>query len=178
MLFVGTLINSSNVSIIYTPLKFGSIEMAVELTTWQELFSHLPLFSSTFINESTLKYHEIMELPKLLGMKSWKNTQFWLSEILKFLFLEIFLERVKLDEVYENLNWNVLFIDVNFLNNPTFKIFSYLIIFMPLIFYDFLLMRPYSLPEVFIFLILTHIIKVGTNWWGKKVEFCLTRSFL
>ena len=60
-------------------------------------------------------------------MKNCKNTLFLLSETLKFLFLEIFLERVKLDEVHENFNRNVLFIDLNFKNNPTFTSFSDLI---------------------------------------------------
>ena len=45
-----------------------------------------------------------MELCKQLSVKNWKNTLFPLNETLKFLFLEIFLERVKLDEVHENLN--------------------------------------------------------------------------
>ena len=68
-----------------------------------------------------------MELPKQFSMENWENTLFPLSETLKFLFLEIFLERAKLDEVYENLNWNVIFIHLNFKNNPTFKSFLDLI---------------------------------------------------
>ena len=58
-----------------------SKEIATELTTWQELFSHLPLFSSTFTNESThsltkthLKFHGIFDLPKLLGVRDEKTT--------------------------------------------------------------------------------------------------------
>lgn len=152
--------------------------MAVELTTWQELFSHLPLLSSTFINESTLKYHEIMELPKWLGMKSWKNTLFPLSEILKFLFLEIFLERVKLDEVYENLNWNVLFIDVNFLNNPSFNFFF---IFNHFYATNFLWLSTHApiFPPRGLYISNSYTYNKGWNkLMRKKVEFCLTRSFL
>lgn len=76
-----------------------------------------------FIKENTLKLSEIMELPEPLGTRDWKNMLFQLAETLKFLFLEIFLERISLNEVYENLNLNVLFINLNFLNNLIFNFF-------------------------------------------------------
>lgn len=117
VLFPEILIQLSNRSIkckyhLYT-FENWIYRRTVELTIWQERFFHLPLFSS-FISEETLKFHEIMELLKPLDMKGWKNVLFQLSRTLIFLFLEIFLERIRLDEVYENWNLNALFININF----------------------------------------------------------------
>lgn len=48
---------------------------------------------------------------------------------------------------------------------------------MLLIFYYFLLMFPYPLPQTFILLILTDKVWARTNGWEEKVKICLTIIF-